>query len=285
MQLRIRHRAIADVTVLELAGGLTLGDGDRQLQHQVKKLVADGRKKIVFDLTELIYVDSTGLGELVRSYTLVARAGGQLMIYHPFVKPENLLAITKLASVFETVESIADLVPVFDQEALFSRCPRCKGSVSLFFRRDYQACGRCGIEFKVSIPDSVGSHLEVSVIRLAAYEGEPVSLWPNVRPVRIEISGRLDVTAAEVVGELSRLVPAGARRCIVETPANRTDAGWRALVERGLALTIVMRGLTDDLFAQLSGGAALERFEEGYSFAPRTLVVPIRRPAQVSPES
>lgn len=278
MEFRIQERTVGDVTVLELAGGITLGQGDGVFKRHIQKLLAAGRKKIVLDLTELTYVDSSGLGELVRAHSDISRASGRLIVYHLFVKPEQLLSITRLSTVFARVDSIADIVPVFAQEPLFCQCPRCAGELSLFLRQDYQVCSRCGVEFKVSIPEDVGDSLEISVIRLMAYEDEYVSMWPNMRPVRIEIAGRLDLLASDVVQELTRLVPVVNQRCVLTTAARRTESGWRALTERSRPkLEIVMPGLTDDEFEQLSGGVNFERFERNYIFEPGTLVVPVRR--------
>ncbi len=111
--MQIEQRSIGDVTVLDLKGKLTLGDGDELLRDKVNSLVQQGLKKIVLNLAEVPYIDSAGLGEIVRTYTTVSRQGGNLKLLHLTKRIQDLLSITKLLTVFETFDTEKDAVRSF----------------------------------------------------------------------------------------------------------------------------------------------------------------------------
>jgi anti-sigma B factor antagonist len=115
--MQIEERAVGDVTVLDLKGRITLGDGDEILKDKVNSLVNQGRRKIVLNLADVPYVDSAGLGEIVRTYTTVSRQGGSLKLLSLTKKITDLLSITKLLTVFETFDSEADAVRSFAASA------------------------------------------------------------------------------------------------------------------------------------------------------------------------
>lgn len=114
MSLQLSERTIGDVVLIDLAGKITLGDGgDAMLKDKVRSLVQQGRKKIVLNLGDVSYIDSAGLGELVQSYATVNRTGGGLKLLNTTKRIKDLLAITKLLTVFETYDSEADAVTSF----------------------------------------------------------------------------------------------------------------------------------------------------------------------------
>ena len=115
--MQIEERAVGDVVVLDLKGRVTLGDGDELLKDKVNSLVNRGFKKIVLNLAEVPYVDSAGLGEIVRTYTTVSRQGGSLKLLNLTKRITDLLSITKLLTVFETFESEKDAVQSFSASA------------------------------------------------------------------------------------------------------------------------------------------------------------------------
>ena len=78
--MQIQERAVGDVMVLDLKGKITLGEGDEMLKDKVNSLVNQGHKKIVLNLADVPYIDSAGLGEIVRTYTTVSRQGGSLKL-------------------------------------------------------------------------------------------------------------------------------------------------------------------------------------------------------------
>ena len=108
--MQIEERAVGDVVVLDLKGKITLGEGDELLKDKVNSLVNQGHKKIVLNLAEVPYIDSAGLGEVVRTYTTVSRQGGSLKLLNLTKRIEDLLSITKLLTVFDTFDSEAEAV-------------------------------------------------------------------------------------------------------------------------------------------------------------------------------
>jgi anti-sigma B factor antagonist len=103
-QLNLKQREAGDVTILDLSGKITIGEGSVQLRDAVKGLLESGKTKILLNLGDVSYVDSSGIGELVSSYTTVNKASGQLKLLNLTKKIQDLLAITKLLTVFEIHE-------------------------------------------------------------------------------------------------------------------------------------------------------------------------------------
>ena len=111
--MQIEERAVGDVVILDLKGRITLGEGDELLKDKVNSLVNQGRRKIVLNLADVPYIDSAGLGEIVRTYTTVSRQGGSLKLLGLTKRITDLLSITKLLTVFETFDSESDAVGSF----------------------------------------------------------------------------------------------------------------------------------------------------------------------------
>ena len=115
--MQIEERNVGDVKVLDLKGKITLGEGDELLKDKVNSLVNQGSRKIVLNLAEVPYIDSAGLGEIVRTYTTVSRQGGSLKLLKLTKRITDLLSITKLLTVFETFESENDAIRSFSASA------------------------------------------------------------------------------------------------------------------------------------------------------------------------
>ena len=113
--MQIEERQLSDVTVLDIKGKLTLGEGDELLREKVNGLVHQGKKKILLNLADVPYIDSAGLGEVVRTYTTVSRQGGSLKLLNLTKRIQDLLAITKLLTVFEVFDSEADAVSSYSK--------------------------------------------------------------------------------------------------------------------------------------------------------------------------
>jgi anti-sigma B factor antagonist len=103
--MKIVERQVGDVVLLDLHGKILIGEGDDALREAVTKLADAGKTKILLNLADVPYVDSAGLGEIVRTYTTVSRKGGKLKLLNLTKKIQDLLSITKLLTVFETYES------------------------------------------------------------------------------------------------------------------------------------------------------------------------------------
>jgi anti-sigma B factor antagonist len=115
--MQIDERSVGDVMVLDVKGKVTLGEGDEMLKDKVNSLVNQGHKKIVLNLAEVPYIDSAGLGEIVRTYTTVSRQGGNLKLLNLTKRITDLLSITKLLTVFETYDSETEAIRSFSASA------------------------------------------------------------------------------------------------------------------------------------------------------------------------
>ena len=111
--MKIVERQVEGVVILDLHGKILIGEGDDALRDAVTRVVDGGKTKILLNLADVPYVDSAGLGEIVRCYTTVSRKGGRLKLLNLTKKIKDLLAITKLLTVFETYESEQEAVASF----------------------------------------------------------------------------------------------------------------------------------------------------------------------------
>ncbi|HEX5708860.1 MAG TPA: STAS domain-containing protein [Pyrinomonadaceae bacterium] len=112
-ELNIRERQAGDVTILDMDGKITIGEGSVSLRSAVQRLMKEGKKKILLNLANVSYVDSSGIGELVSSYTTITNGGGQLKLLNLTQKIQGLLAITKLLTVFDSYDDEASALNSF----------------------------------------------------------------------------------------------------------------------------------------------------------------------------
>jgi anti-sigma B factor antagonist len=103
--MQIAERESGAVTVLDLSGTITLGEDGNLLKDKLQSLLHQNKKNILFNLANVSYVDSAGLGAIVSAYTTVTREGGTLKLANVTKKLQDLLSITKLLTVFETFDS------------------------------------------------------------------------------------------------------------------------------------------------------------------------------------
>jgi anti-sigma B factor antagonist len=113
VSVTIDSRLSGDVTILDVAGKITLGDGSVVLREKVKELVAGGNKKVLLNLGNVTYIDSSGIGELVAAFTSVSNSGGALKLLHLTKRVQDLLQITKLYTVFEVHDDEAKAIGSF----------------------------------------------------------------------------------------------------------------------------------------------------------------------------
>ncbi|HSB07902.1 MAG TPA: STAS domain-containing protein [Blastocatellia bacterium] len=111
--MEIKERVVGGVSILDLSGKVVLGEGDLQVKERIKDLLADGQQKILLNLAEVNYIDSAGLGSLISSYTTARRGGGNLKLVNLTKRIQDLLAITKLITVFETFDSEPEALASF----------------------------------------------------------------------------------------------------------------------------------------------------------------------------
>ncbi len=107
MSVKLTTRQVGDVTVVDAVGRITLGDGATTFRDTIRDLANGGNKKLLLNLAEVSYIDSSGIGEMVSGFTTVTNQGGQVKLLNLTKRVKDLLQITKLYTVFE----------VFDDEA------------------------------------------------------------------------------------------------------------------------------------------------------------------------
>jgi anti-sigma B factor antagonist len=111
--MKIDTRTVGDVHVLDCNGKITLGEGTMAIRNTVREVLKNGGKKIVLNLSEVNYIDSSGIGELVSTFTTVTNQGGQLKLLNLTKKIHELLQITKLLTVFSVYLSEQDAIASF----------------------------------------------------------------------------------------------------------------------------------------------------------------------------
>ncbi len=111
--MKIETRTVGDVHILDCSGKITLGEGTMAVRNTVRDVLKNGGKKIILNLAEVNYIDSSGIGELVSSYTTVTNQGGKLKLLNLTKKIQELLAITKLLTVFSVYENEAQAISSF----------------------------------------------------------------------------------------------------------------------------------------------------------------------------
>ena len=115
MSMKASTRQIDGVTIVDLSGRITLGEGSVILRDTVKDLLGKGQKKILLNLGDVSYIDSSGIGELVSAFTSVRNQGGELKLLHLTKKVHDLLQITKLYTVFDVQDDEAAAVKAFNK--------------------------------------------------------------------------------------------------------------------------------------------------------------------------
>jgi len=115
VSMKASTRQVDGVTIVDLSGRITLGEGSVVLRDAVKDLVGKGQKKILLNLGDVSYIDSSGIGELVSAFTSVRNQGGELKLVHLTKKVHDLLQITKLYTVFDVKDDEAGAIAAFSR--------------------------------------------------------------------------------------------------------------------------------------------------------------------------
>ena len=113
MSVKLSTRQVGDVTVIDAVGRITLGEGASTFRDTIKDLAMKGNQKLLLNLGEVSYIDSSGIGELVSGFTTVTNHGGQLKLVGLTKRVKDLLQITKLYTVFEVFDDEAQAVRSF----------------------------------------------------------------------------------------------------------------------------------------------------------------------------
>jgi anti-sigma B factor antagonist len=111
--MKIETRTIGDVRILDCSGKITLGEGTMSIRNTVRDVLQSGAKKVILNLADISYIDSSGVGELVSSYTTTVNKGGKLKLLKLTNKLRELLTITKLLTVFEIYDDEKEAISSF----------------------------------------------------------------------------------------------------------------------------------------------------------------------------
>jgi len=111
--MKTSTRQMDGVTIVDLSGRITLGEGSVVLRDIIHELVGTGNKKILLNLGDVTYIDSSGIGELVSAFTTVRNQGGELKLLNLTKKVHDLLQITKLYTVFDVKDDEATAIAAF----------------------------------------------------------------------------------------------------------------------------------------------------------------------------
>ena len=113
MSMKATNRQVEGVAVVDMSGRITLGEGASMFRDTIRDLAAGGHKKLLLNLAEISYIDSSGIGELVSGFTTVANQGGVVKLLNLTKRVQDLLQITKLYTVFEVFDDEAKAVQSF----------------------------------------------------------------------------------------------------------------------------------------------------------------------------
>jgi len=107
------NRQVGEVTVVDLEGRITLGEGTNMLRDQLRHLIANNRKKILLNFADVSYIDSSGVGQIVAGFTTVNNQGGQLKLVNLSKRVKDVLNMARIASVFEIYDDEASAIVTF----------------------------------------------------------------------------------------------------------------------------------------------------------------------------
>jgi stage II sporulation protein AA (anti-sigma F factor antagonist) len=212
--MRIDERPYDDIVILDLRGKITLGEGDELLQRTVKRLLENGCRKFVLNLEGVPFIDSSGTGELARTYTKISRTGGSLVLLHPTKRIVDLLSIQRALSLFSIFWSERDaLAALRAPQFLELTCPVCgSGGImcGLGSIHSGHTCTACRTTFRVpmGLPPDSGETIAcpISRIQLPTYENDTVNVDFG-RYATIWLPLRFDLFAFEMVLKGWNVVP------------------------------------------------------------------------------
>jgi anti-sigma B factor antagonist len=255
MSLRLSSRLVGDVLVLDLSGRITLGEGSTVLRDSIKKVVAEGQKKILLNIGDVNYIDSSGVCVLAMAAIEPRQQGGCLKLLNPTKKVHDLLQITKLYSLFEifTDENIA--LESFIVPELRCCCPLCgfvsgppilDGKLILW---PPQVCrnARCEARFTI-VPSGSKTQALVRTVRIQTYKDEYFELQTGPF-FNVKIVGRLDLFSSPALKKSWQPIPVP-RRVLFDLSATTEidDAGREALED-----LLAKRGKDESAVVSLEG--------------------------------
>jgi anti-sigma B factor antagonist len=254
--MQIEERAIGNVTILDVKGKMTIGEGDELLKDKIESLISQARSNVVLNLESLPYIDSAGLGEIFRSWISLQRQGGRLVFVNLTKRIADLLSITKLITLIDAYESEADAVASFGGARFEVSCPVCQPTTWIGYAgaRFLLSCTHCDARFSPNVspetlaplqrggPQDKSRSVMVQIKDLwwftyyeNGYGNEGVHLTVG-RPSIVAISGRLDLFALDIVDMAWRAAPRPRRVLFDTTHVRVASPAGRARLEQLCAL-------------------------------------------------
>jgi anti-sigma B factor antagonist len=211
MSVKITSRSIGDVTILDCVGRITLGDGASHFRDAMRALVYSGRKKIILNYSEVSYIDSSGLGELISAFTTVTNNGGGIVLLNLTRRVKDLIQIEKLYTVFEIFDDEAVAVRRLEVSPLHCLCPICgaRSSPALLDTSGWapQTCGNCNARFSVAASAERPTEELIERVQLPTYPEEYIEVQSGA-PFKIRVAGRLSLFTSAGLTQIWRSLPA-----------------------------------------------------------------------------
>lgn len=259
MSMKASTREVNDVVIVDLSGRITLGEGSVVIRDTIRDLLAHGRRKILLNLGDVSYIDSSGLGELVSALTSVVRQAGTMKLLHLTKKVHDLLQIEKLYTAFQVFDDEALCLSSFEF-SFYCKCPSC-GSLgrppSLDIHLAFiplQTCPNCQARFIVhAARRAQGPIMIIEQVRLRTYEQEYFEIVFSP-PYVVRVAGRLNLFSSSALDKVWRVIPQP--RWVIFELAQMTDvdtAGRDALLaflqrkEAGAKAVVSLEGMNRTL--------------------------------------
>ena len=217
-ELLITEQYFDDVVVLHMRGKMTIGEGSVTVRSALRRLLDKGGRKFVLNFAGVKYIDSSGNGEMVASYTTINRAGGRIVFCQLSQKIQDLWVINKMLTVFDVYEDVASAVAAFSIPRKLFRCPLpgCNSQVAVLQSSERSIspiCGTCYTRFEMTILAGDSSELIDGIIESLAiptYQNEYIRTTLG-SPTVIKINGRLDLFACDTLRKAWQTIPAPRR--------------------------------------------------------------------------
>jgi len=260
MSVKISHRQVGDVTILDLVGRVTLGEGAGSFRDNILGLLSEGKNKLLVNMSEVSYIDSSGIGELVSNFTTTTNQGGTIKLLNLQLRVRDLLQITKLYTVYEMFTDEETALRSFNGGVQYCLCPVCGQrsgpSVNGSVPWEHQDCPSCGSQFVVEMVNDSASTLSVKNARVRSYVGEWIEIVPGT-PFTMRLPRRITLFSAHSWDTAWRLIPTPKRVIFdLQQATEIEDLGRDAFVtflnkcEKDSKVAVLLEGLPSQ-FAQL----------------------------------
>jgi len=257
MSLKISSRLIEDVVILDMSGRIMLGQGSVQLRDSVRSILSEGKRKILLNLADVTYIDSSGLAELFSASMKVRSQGGEIKFLGLTKRMHELLQITKLYTFVDVYDDESKALESFESPPLRCCCPLCgeaSGPPALgapWIVWPPQACrnSRCEATFTVFSTRTQG---QAKTVRIQTYKDEYCELQSGP-PFIVKVVGRLDLFSSPALKKAWQAIPRP-RRVLFDLSATTEidDAGREALAEvfakreNDARAVVVLEGLSSE---------------------------------------